>query len=108
MQQHCFDYLFKVQSHRELRIRIICGEIDDEEDNDPQMKNRMYSANTLKNFRYGLNRILKSKGHLYDIIHKKTTSFIGSQKAFADALKELKAEGKAEIKSYPEIDEEGQ
>ena len=82
----------------------------DEEDagNDPELKSRMYSANTLKSFRYGINRILKEKGHLYDIIDKKTASFTKSQKAFSDALKELKSEGKAEVHSYPEIHETGE
>ena len=84
----------------------ICEE-DSDSENDPQMRQRMYSANTLKNFRYGLNRILKSKGHLFDIIDKKTASFTKSQKAFADAIKELKSEGKGEVHSYPEIEEEG-
>ena len=81
---------------------------EEDESNDPDMKNRLYSANSLKNFRYGLNRILKNKGHLYDIIEKKTASFTRSRQAFADALKELKSEGKGEVHSYPEIDEEGQ
>ena len=78
---------------------------DDQED--PEMKSRLYKANTLKSFWYSLNRILKAKGHLYDIIDRRTASFIKSQKAFTDALKELKAEGKAEIHSYPEIEENG-
>ena len=84
----------------------ICSD-DSDTENDLQMRRRMYSANTLKNFRYGLIRILKSKGHLYDIIDKKTASFTKSQKVFSDALKELKSEGKAEVHSYPEIEEEG-
>ena len=67
----------------------------------------MYKANTLRNFRYGLNRILKTKGHLYDICDKKTASFTKFQQAFNDAIKELKREGKAEVESYPEIEEEG-
>ena len=84
----------------------LCDDID-KTGEDPEMKNRLCSANTLKSFRYGINRILKSKGHLYDIIDLKTASFTKSQKAFADALKELKSEGKADVHSYPEIDEEG-
>ena len=85
----------------------ITEDSEEEENDDPNMKRRMYSANTSKNFHYGLNRILKSKGHLYGIIDKRTASFTKSQQAFADALKELKAKGKAEIHSYPEIEEEG-
>ena len=76
-------------------------------ESDPQLKSRMYKANTLKNFRYGLNWILKSKGHLYDITDKKTASFVKSQQAFNDAIKELKIEGKGEVTNYPEITEEG-
>ena len=48
---------------------------------DPQKKSLMYSANTLRSFRYGLNRILRSKGHLYKITDK-GTSFIKSDEAF--------------------------
>ena len=87
----------------------ICeGETEETNDNDdPNMKNRMYKASSLRNFRYSLNRILKSRGHLYDITAKSTASFVKSQKAFVDAIKELKEEGKGDIQSYPEIAEEG-
>ena len=86
----------------------ICeGDTVTNEEEDPQQKNRMYKANTLKNFPYGINRILKTKGHLYDITDKKTASFTKSQQAFNDAIKELKTEGKADVNSYPEIEEEG-
>ena len=67
----------------------------------------MYKANSLRNFRYSLNRILRTKGHLYDITSKKTTSFQKSQQAFIDAIKELKENGKADVDSYPEIEEQG-
>ena len=83
---------------------------DSEEDTDtedPKKTNLMYSANTMKNFRYALNRILKNKGHLYDIMSKATLSFKHSQQAFLDSQKELKELGKAEIKSAPEITEDG-
>ena len=80
------------------------GNSDKEED--PDKKNKMYSANTLRSFRYGLNRVLRSKGHLYKITEK-GTSFQKSDEAFKLAIKELKSEGKAEIHSYPEITEEG-
>ena len=74
---------------------------------DPDKKQQLYKANTLRNFQYSINRILKTKGHLYDITDKKTTSFTKSQRAFNDAIKELKAEGKGDVDSYPEIIEEG-
>ena len=50
---------------------------DDSEDTDPQeeMKSRLYKANSLQSFRYGLNRILRQRGHLYDITDKHTASF---------------------------------
>ena len=70
---------------------------------DPQKISLMYCANTMKNFQYSLNRILKSKGHLCDIMTKSTLSFQKSQKAFVDSQKELKTLGKAEIHSAPEI-----
>ena len=54
-----------------------------------------------------LNRILNSKGHLYDITDKKTASFKKSQQSFTDAIKELKANGKGDVESYPEIQESG-
>ena len=78
----------------------------DSDTEDPERKDQMYSANTLRSFRYGLNRILKSKGHLYKITEK-GTSFMKSDEAFNLAIKELKSEGKAEVHSYPEITEEG-
>ena len=74
---------------------------DSEED--PNKRERMYKASSLRNFCYSLNRILKSRGHLYDITARSTTSFGKSQKAFIDAIKELKEEGKGDIESYPEI-----
>ena len=66
----------------------------------------MYSANTLRSFRYGLNRILRTKGHLYKITDR-GTSFLKSDEAFKVAIKELKMEGKAEIHSHPEINDQG-
>ena len=77
-----------------------------EETGDPEQKDRMYSANTLRSFRYGLNRLLRVKGHLYKITEK-GTSFMKSDEAFKLAIKELKMEGKAEVHSHPEITEEG-
>ena len=86
----------------------ICeGDEENYNSEDPDMKDRMYKASSLRNFRYSINRILRSKGHLYDITSKHTTSFIKSQQAFVDAIKELKEEGLGNIKSYPEIEETG-
>ena len=83
-------------------------ESDYESDNDdPERQNLMYSANTMKSFRYSLTRILKQKGHEYDIMNKNSLSFKRSQQAFMDSQKELKALGKAQIHSAPEISEEG-
>ena len=79
----------------------------EQDSSDPELKKNMYKATTLRNMRYGLNRILKNKGHLYDITDKKTASFTKSQQAFNDAIKELKSEGKGDVSSYPEIEEEG-
>ena len=73
---------------------------------DHDRKTQMYSANSLRLFRYGLNRILRREGHLYKITDK-GTSFLKSDEAFKLAVKELKAEGKAEIHSHPEINEQG-
>ena len=74
---------------------------------DPQKVSLMYSANTMRNFRYGLNRILKSKGHNYDIISPSNLSFRRSQHAFLASQKELKDLGKAQVHSAPEITEDG-
>ena len=79
----------------------------DSQEEDPEIKEQLYKANSLKNFHYSLNRILKTKGHLYDITNKKTASFHKSQQAFADAIKELKANRKGDVESYPEIEESG-
>ena len=84
------------------------GDTDYLSDHDDDQKTKlMYSANTMRNFRYSLNRILKSKGHLYDIISPQSLSFRRSQKAFAASQKELKALGKAQVHSAQEITEEG-
>ena len=75
---------------------------------DPERKNLMYSANTMRSFRYSLNQILKGKGHESDIMNKNSLSFKCSQQAFLDSQKELKSLGKAEVHSAPEITEEGE
>ena len=81
---------------------------DYQSDNDDSQKTKlMYSASTMRNFRYSLNRILKSKGHLYDIINQQSLSFRHSQNAFIASQKELKQLGKAQVHSATEITEEG-
>ena len=87
------------------RKNITCEE--DSQEEDPELKQQSYKANSLRNFRYSLNRILKQKGHLYDITDKRMASFQKSQQAFVDAIKELKENGKADMDSYPEIEETG-
>ena len=85
-----------------LCVRKEDSDSKESETEDPDKIGNKYSANTLRNFRYALNRILCSKGHLYNITEK-GTSFLKSNEAFKVAIKELKKEGKAEVKSYPEI-----
>ena len=82
---------------------------DDNEDfePDPALKDKCYSANTIRNFRYALNRILKEKSDVRDIIEKGSKTFKKSQEAFTNAVKELKSQGKAEIHSKHEITEDG-
>ena len=81
------------------------GNQDESEDTD--MKSRLYSANSLKNFRYGLNRVFRREGHNYDITEKNSTLFPKSHQAYFNAITELKKEGKAEVKSKEEITEDG-
>ena len=83
---------------------------DDNYESDPEDNQRqglMYSANTMRNFRYSINRILKSKGHNYDIIRPNSLSFQQSQRAFNASQKELKELGKAQVHSAIEINETG-
>ena len=68
---------------------------------------RKYSANSMQSFRYALNRNLHKKGHSFDITSKTCMSFTKSNELFSKALKELKEDGLAEVKSYPEIEESG-
>ena len=75
---------------------------------DPEKQELMFLANIMHSFRYSLSRILRSKGHEYEIMHKSSLSFKKSQQAFMDSQKELKSLGKAEIKSTPEIAEKGE
>ena len=65
----------------------------------------MYSVNTLRNFKYALNRILRKKGHEFDITQ--SPSFKPVMDAFNNACKELKENGKGYVNSAEEITEEG-
>ena len=65
----------------------------------------MYSVNTLRNFKYAINRILRKKGHEYDIT--KSANFKNCMDSFNDAIKELKENGKGFVNSAEEILEEG-
>ena len=70
----------------------------DPTDNDDQ---GLYSKATLENIRHALNRVFQDNGRPIDIITDH--DFIESNKAYKDVCKELKAKGKAVVKSYPEI-----
>ena len=101
------DYLAKFW----FGAQKLFNEEEDPNDSEQQDENsgkikHMYSANSLKNYRYALNRIIKSKWNL-DITSKDNTNFNKSQKAFANAIKELKSKGKGEQKMKNEITEEG-
>ena len=81
---------------------------DTEEDDtnfDPELKSKKYTASSLRNYQYSLNRILKRHNSNYDITNRFV--FKKSTDAFADAIKELKSEGKAKTKSKPEITDDG-
>ena len=82
------------------------NEEESENEEDPELKERMYSANSLRNYRYALGRIMKKKTGL-DIISKESAQFAKSTEAFTDAMKELKKNGKGEIKNKSEISENG-
>ena len=70
----------------------------DPNDNDNE---GLYSKTTLENIRHALNRVFQDNRRPIDIITEH--DFIESNKAYKDACKELKAKGKAVVKSYPEI-----
>ena len=61
----------------------------------------LYSKATLENIRHALNHNLQESSRAIDIITDH--EFIESNKCYKDACKELKAKGKAVVKSYPEI-----
>ena len=83
------------------------NDIDQETTEDNMKKSLKYSAGSMKSFQYALNRVLKKHGHIYDITDKKGCSFRRSNAAFDTVMKELKSEGQVEVKSTPEITEEG-
>ena len=83
------------------------SEEESQETEDPELKCRMYKANSLKNYRYALNRILKKKRNI-DITLKDNKNFTKSQEAFANVMRELKTEGKAESTMKYEITEQGE
>lgn len=62
-----------------------------------------YRASSLDNLRHGLGRYLKAPpfNRSFDIIRDR--EFQASNEAFKGALRELKQEGKADVKHYPEI-----
>ena len=71
-------------------------EIDEE-----TKKPKHYKVGSLKSLCYALNRVLKERGKKYDIIFDPL--FNGSQTAFADACKDLKAKGLGFVKPTDEI-----
>ena len=68
------------------------------EQNDDEL---LYSKATIENIRHALNRNLQEAGRAIDIITDH--QFIECNNCYKDACKELKAKGKAVVKSYPEI-----
>ena len=66
-----------------------------------QANKKHYTVQSLHHIRYGINRLLKSKGKEFDI----TThpDFTKSQDAFEDACKRLKKLGFGHVKHYKEI-----
>ena len=91
------DYLAKFWFG--ARKTIVVEVEEDDEVEDKEMKGRLYSANTLKNYRYALGRLIRrnssTKGK--DIMVKDANCFPKSQQAFADALKELKKMEKEKV-----------
>ena len=64
-----------------------------------------YRVSSLKHLMYGLNRVLKKKGHEYDIM--KSTQFMKSQEAFQQAIVNLKQMGYRYVVPYKEIKPKG-
>ena len=68
--------------------------------------NYLYSKATLENIRHALNCVIQEAGRPLDILSDQES--IESNRCYRDACKELKAKGKAVVKSYPEIIHSGQ
>jgi hypothetical protein len=66
-----------------------------------------YKVGSLQTIRYSLNRALKSFGHKFDITKRECTAFTSSIKAYEDATKELKQEGKGFTKNHEAINTAG-
>lgn len=64
-----------------------------------------YRVSSLQNMRYALNRCIQKRDKDFDII--KSAAFVKSQRAFKDAVTELKSLGLGYVKSYPEIAPKG-
>ena len=100
------DYLAKFWFGARKSVEDDENDEESQESNADDTKTRMYSANSIKNYRYALNRIIKDKRQI-DITSKTNSKFSKSQLAFANAIKELKKEGKGEQKIKYEITEAG-
>ena len=66
----------------------------------------MYQMKTLEGIRYSLSRVLKKRGSDFDITNRSNEAFITSTLAFEDAKKELKREGKGNVKHIPDVSPE--
>jgi hypothetical protein len=67
-----------------------------------------YKVKSLECIRYSLNRDLKAHGCNFDITSKASVDFQKSLKAFEDAKRELKREGKGQVTHLGEISPEGE
>ena len=74
--------------YKTIDCKDIFEDADDSQE-DPEMKQRMYKINMVRKFRYGLNWILKSKDHLWNITEKKTASFIKSELSWQVLIEEF-------------------
>lgn len=70
-----------------------------------QQNQDRYTVNSLKNLRYGINRVLKLYGFPHNIV--KSEVFAKSQEAFDDACRQLKKLGYGVVKHYDEIKPKG-
>ena len=65
----------------------------------------LYTVNSLKSLKYGLNRLLGKHRHEFDIT--KLLNFVQCMKNFDVVCLELKQQGKGFVKNYEEIKDEG-